>query len=737
MDRSNSVSSSSSSGSLSRHSAEPFAYQTRILERSSSGIRSHVSLPKNGVLTPTNSGRRWTPSHRSGASLDTVRGKWEERARTEAALNNQIISSASPSKSSFDLDDEQLEERNSRDTTTRQPDDFQTPTRPHASRASTSIADEPSSPPALTKRHTMPDTIIASPLSPNSTGLSIVAPDSTFATAAPTNRIRFPMSRPSVSSVREKFNKPSPESSPDMTSSFSTLGHRSRRSVDFDSIMKNTQPSPSQEKEEKSTYTREIVTKRQRPVSLYSSQPFSSLRSSTSSASADPIPRSKSPEKMASTSFEKVDKLSRSSFTSSSPQGSPKPSQIAQSQKSQSSSSSSDIFGSPSSSDKFTSKPVTLPRRNSVKDSPFLRSSSPTKPAPAPVEIVEEISVAHSPKIQEYRPPPLAPSSFANASSVMTPTPYRSSYMANKKAGMYGDSLSVGRRLGRHLPRIASGDAYDEPENEIPDPEPHNSVLPSLPATPEKSQKIIVTPKKSRDKSPEPLKQLSRLERREKRLREWKMELDNKSPFASPAKTSSAKSSPSKSIMYSPELSSFAVPHASELGAASGDDVHGVAGRKRLSRDIMALPNSPLGNAMPTPSSRLGLRHGLWADQQRHLLRAYEYLCHVGEAQQWIEGCLGEELGFGVVEMEESLRDGVVLAKLSRVYMGEDVVKKIFEVRVLIDPQGPHGNHESDGTCVDAQTSLPPNGEHQLLFPLHTASGTARSKYCRTNHISS
>jgi Ras GTPase-activating-like protein IQGAP2/3 len=81
---------------------------------------------------------------------------------------------------------------------------------------------------------------------------------------------------------------------------------------------------------------------------------------------------------------------------------------------------------------------------------------------------------------------------------------------------------------------------------------------------------------------------------------------------------------------------------------------------------------------MPVPTSRI--RTGLWADNQRHLLRAYEYLCHVGEAQQWIEGCLGEELGFGVVEMEEGLRNGVVLAKLVRVFQGEGVVKRIYEV---------------------------------------------------------
>ena len=80
----------------------------------------------------------------------------------------------------------------------------------------------------------------------------------------------------------------------------------------------------------------------------------------------------------------------------------------------------------------------------------------------------------------------------------------------------------------------------------------------------------------------------------------------------------------------------------------------------------------------PLPSTRL--TRGLWADVQRHLIQAYEYLCHVGEAKEWIEGCLGEELPFGVVEMEEQLRNGVVLAKLVRVFMGEGAVRKIYEV---------------------------------------------------------
>jgi Ras GTPase-activating-like protein IQGAP2/3 len=107
---------------------------------------------------------------------------------------------------------------------------------------------------------------------------------------------------------------------------------------------------------------------------------------------------------------------------------------------------------------------------------------------------------------------------------------------------------------------------------------------------------------------------------------------------------------------------------------ANAETVAGKPDRKRLSKQdpVSSAPSSPL------PSARL--TRGLWADVQRHLLHAYEYLCHVGEAQQWIEGCLDEELGFGVVEMEEGLRNGVVLAKLVRVWEGDAAVRKIFEV---------------------------------------------------------
>ena len=206
--------------------------------------------------------------------------------------------------------------------------------------------------------------------------------------------------------------------------------------------------------------------------------------------------------------------------------------------------------------------------------------------------------------------------------------------MANKKSATYGNSMVVGRKLGRHLPRIASGDGNEnDATNDFDDTEQQEEE--------------------------------KRLRERRERRRQWDLEhgREVRQQDLSPTKELYDGHTENKPFIFT-----------------SADDVQGMRGRLRLSKTGGA-PSSP-GVTTPLPSSRLAT--GLWADTQRHLLQAYEYLCHVGEAQQWIEGCLGEELGFGVVEMEESLRNGVVLAKLVRVFEGETVVRKIYEVRLFI-----------------------------------------------------
>ena len=189
-----------------------------------------------------------------------------------------------------------------------------------------------------------------------------------------------------------------------------------------------------------------------------------------------------------------------------------------------------------------------------------------------------------------------------------------------RKAQFNGDSRTV-RRMSRHLPRIASGDAPDDWEENKEDQKP----------------------------SPEPADDWrSRATPRERRLSEtWSPATEKRRPRA-------------------PSMPS---PH-------DPNDVVGIPGRIRLSRDQSTLES-------PAPSTTRFTR-GLWADVNRHLLQAYEYLCHVGEAQQWIEGCLGYELGFGVVEMDEGLRNGAVLAKLVRVFQGEHAVPRVWEVRTLL-----------------------------------------------------
>ncbi|KAG1053095.1 hypothetical protein G6F43_004806 [Rhizopus delemar] len=63
---------------------------------------------------------------------------------------------------------------------------------------------------------------------------------------------------------------------------------------------------------------------------------------------------------------------------------------------------------------------------------------------------------------------------------------------------------------------------------------------------------------------------------------------------------------------------------------------------------------------------------GRWVDKMRNLLQVREYLCHIGEAIEWIESFLGEKIDdndnkeASIVHLEKTLHDGVVLAKLAQ-----------------------------------------------------------------------
>nr|XP_014341937.1 PREDICTED: ras GTPase-activating-like protein IQGAP2 [Latimeria chalumnae] len=66
-------------------------------------------------------------------------------------------------------------------------------------------------------------------------------------------------------------------------------------------------------------------------------------------------------------------------------------------------------------------------------------------------------------------------------------------------------------------------------------------------------------------------------------------------------------------------------------------------------------------------------------DERRRQNIAYEYLCHLEEAKQWIEACLNEELP-PTTELEEGLRNGVYLVKLAKFFAPKMVLeKKIYD----------------------------------------------------------
>lgn len=82
--------------------------------------------------------------------------------------------------------------------------------------------------------------------------------------------------------------------------------------------------------------------------------------------------------------------------------------------------------------------------------------------------------------------------------------------------------------------------------------------------------------------------------------------------------------------------------------------VVGMHGRRRLQSNM-----SQRGRRSNAP----GYGGRTWMDQQRQFLQAYEYLCHIGEAKEWIEDMINKPIP-PIVQLEEALRDGVTLAEV-------------------------------------------------------------------------
>lgn len=67
-------------------------------------------------------------------------------------------------------------------------------------------------------------------------------------------------------------------------------------------------------------------------------------------------------------------------------------------------------------------------------------------------------------------------------------------------------------------------------------------------------------------------------------------------------------------------------------------------------------------------------------DEKRQLQMAYLYLCHLEETRLWLSSCIEEELP-SATRLEESLRNGVYLARLSHFFAPDEVpLRKVYDV---------------------------------------------------------
>lgn len=110
-------------------------------------------------------------------------------------------------------------------------------------------------------------------------------------------------------------------------------------------------------------------------------------------------------------------------------------------------------------------------------------------------------------------------------------------------------------------------------------------------------------------------------------------------------------------------LSKFAQNESSENFSLTSPapSVAGLHGRRQLRRTDSTRGSKASGRLLHQRGSAWAERNSI--DKQRQFLQAYEYLCHIGEAKEWIEDVIHSPLP-PIVQLEEALRDGVTLAEI-------------------------------------------------------------------------
>lgn len=119
-------------------------------------------------------------------------------------------------------------------------------------------------------------------------------------------------------------------------------------------------------------------------------------------------------------------------------------------------------------------------------------------------------------------------------------------------------------------------------------------------------------------------------------------------------------------------LSRFAQDGSSEEFSITSPAVAGLSGRRQLKRTDSTRATKSSGTASSARGSAWSESN--WMEKQRQFLQAYEYLCHIGEAKEWIEDIIHQQLP-PIVELEEALRDGVTLAEIVQAFYPDQPIR--------------------------------------------------------------
>ena len=119
-------------------------------------------------------------------------------------------------------------------------------------------------------------------------------------------------------------------------------------------------------------------------------------------------------------------------------------------------------------------------------------------------------------------------------------------------------------------------------------------------------------------------------------------------------------------------LSKFAQNGSSEEFPITTPAVAGLSGRRQLKRTDSTRVTKSSGTASSARGSAWSESN--WMEKQRQFLQAYEYLCHIGEAKEWIEDVIHQHLP-PIVQLEEALRDGVTLAEVVQAFYPDQQIR--------------------------------------------------------------